>query len=465
MKKIRLMDVELPEFGVPSEQPKLTSQIYADRLTGLALQMQSRGLSALVVYADREHFANIAYLTEFEPRFEEALLIFLPGKPPVVMTGPENYGWPGSSKAPIEVDMVLYPPFGLLGQDRRRTPPLKDVLSGHGISAGATVGTIGWKYFGADETNTPDQWLEIPSFIADTLRQLVGKSGRVVNATSLLMSASTGLRAFNEIEQIAQFEFSACQTSEAIKRVVFQLKPGMREFEVARLMEPIGLPLSCHTMFSSGQRACFGLNSPSDRVVNRGDPYTAALGVRGALTCRAGWIIEDLEELPTGARDYLDRLAIPYFDCVAEWYETIGIGVPGGVIDALVKRHLGDPFFGLALNPGHLLHLDEWLNTPIYPNSIERLASGQMIQIDIIPATGSAYFTTNIEDGIALLDERGRAECAEKFPDAWSRIERRRAFMADVIGIHLKPEVLPMSNIPAYLPPFALSPNRGLIRR
>ena len=118
----------------------------------------------------------------------------------------------------------------------------------------------------------------------------------------------------------------------------------------------------------------------------------------------------------TRSRDYVDRLAAPYFACVAEWYETIGIGVTGGEIDALVKRHLGDPFFGVGLNPGHLIHLDEWMNTPIYPGSTERLQSGQAIQVDIIPATGSPYFTSNIEDGIALLDARGRAEFAERHP-------------------------------------------------
>jgi hypothetical protein len=32
--------------------------------------------------------------------------------------------------------------------------------------------------------------------------------------------------------------------------------------------------------------------------------------------------------------------------------------------------------------------------------------------------------------------------------------------MKDVLGIELKPEVLPFSNIPAYLPPFLLSPRR-----
>jgi hypothetical protein len=32
--------------------------------------------------------------------------------------------------------------------------------------------------------------------------------------------------------------------------------------------------------------------------------------------------------------------------------------------------------------------------------------------------------------------------------------------MIETLGIALKPEILPFSNIPAYLPPFILSPRR-----
>jgi hypothetical protein len=34
--------------------------------------------------------------------------------------------------------------------------------------------------------------------------------------------------------------------------------------------------------------------------------------------------------------------------------------------------------------------------------------------------------------------------------------------MREALGITLKPEVLPFSNIPAYLPPFILAPGRAL---
>ena len=459
---VRLIDVALPDFGIPDSRPELAPETYLSRLDRLADVAARAGPDAIVVYADREHFANIAYLTGFEPRFEEALLVLVPGRQRVLITGPENQGY--SAVSPIDLKRVLYPPFGLLGQDRTQTPPLADVLTEAGIAHGQTVGVAGWKYFGPHETPTPDAWLELPAYIIDTLRDLVGRE-KVVNATRLLMDASDGLRAVNEVDQLAQFEHAACHVSEAVKRILFGLRPGMSEYDAMRLAEPMGLPTSCHPMLLSGPRLPLGLGGPTDRQLRQGEPMAVAIGYWGALTCRAGWLAADAGDLPADVADYVERLAAPYFDCAAAWYETVGIGVTGGEIDAMVKARLGDPFFGLILNPGHLIHLDEWMNTPIYPRSTERLRSGQAIQLDIIPATGTAYATANIEDGIALLDERGRAEFRERHPGAWERIEARRAFMADVLGIQLKPEVLPFSNLAGYLPPFFLSPRRALARR
>jgi hypothetical protein len=81
-------------------------------------------------------------------------------------------------------------------------------------------------------------------------------------------------------------------------------------------------------------------------------------------------------------------------------------------------------------------------------------------QVDIIPATGTPYFTTNIEDGIALAEESLRGAFAEAYPTAWDRIQARRRFMAGSLGIELHPDVLPFSNIPAWLPPFLLGSDR-----
>jgi hypothetical protein len=156
----------------------------------------------------------------------------------------------------------------------------------------------------------------------------------------------------------------------------------------------------------------------------------------------------------------VDRLVGPYFEAVAEWYGALRIGQTGGALHEIVARRLGDPFFGVFLNPGHQIHLDEWVNSPVASGSQVELRSGMAMQVDIIPATGTEHFTTNIEDGIAFADASLRAELASRFPDAWDRIQARRRFMREAIGIDLHEDVLPFSNIPAWLPPFLLRPGR-----
>jgi hypothetical protein len=291
------------------------------------------------------------------------------------------------------------------------------------------------------------------------LRAATGATEPVENAISLLIDAGNGLRIINEVEQLAAFEYAACQTSNGVRRLLFGLQPGMTEQEAVRLLEWNGTPLSCHLMLTAGERASLGLLSPGDRPIRRGDRFTVAFGIWGALNCRAGFVVEDAAELPDDIQDYVDRLVGPYFAAVVEWYEAMHIGQTGGVLYDIVDRHLGDPFFGIFLNPGHQISLDEWVNSPVAPGSDIELRSGMAFQVDIIPATGTEYFTTNIEDGVALADKSLRDEFATRYPEAWGRIQARRRFMREELGIDLHEDMLPFSNIPAYLPPFLLRPD------
>ena len=276
------------------------------------------------------------------------------------------------------------------------------------------------------------------------------------------MNAADGLRIINDVDQLAVFEYAAATTSNAVKRVLFGVKPGMTEYEAVQLMKINGMPWSCYAKALSGKSTDFGMQSPSSNKLKRGDRFKVSYGVWGALNCRAGFLVESEKELPAGIRDYLDKLVKPYFRAIVEWHRAIGLGVEGGLLFDIVHRHVGDPFFGVTLNPGHQIHIDEWVNSPIYRGSKIPLRSGMALQVDVIPATGTKYFTTNIEDGIALADEKLRKSFAAKYPEAWRRIQARRKFMAKAIGIELKPEVLPFSNIPAYLPPFILRPDMAM---
>jgi hypothetical protein len=450
----RLADIGLPDFGESGGRPEIPASRYPERLEQLQARMGSRGDDRLVLWADREHSAGISFLTGFDPRFEEAILIVGPDAEPAILVGNESWGTAGA--APLPMRRIRFQNLSLPGQPRARSRPLAEILADEGIVAGARVGVVGWKTYG-DRT-----LIEAPAFLVDELRRLTGLGGRVENAGDLLIDPGDGLRVINDVDQLAVFEWASTHTSSGLRRLLAGLRPGMTEREAVRLLDWNGAPLSCHLMLSSGPRATLGLLSPGDRVIERGDRFTVAFGIWGALTCRAGFVVAETGELPDGIRDYVERLVGPYFGAVAEWYATIRIGLPGGALQAIIDRHLGDPFFGIFLNPGHQIHLDEWVNSPISPGSTIPLRSGMAFQVDIIPATGGPYFTTNIEDGIALADEPLREAFAARYPEAWARIEARRAFMADALGIRLHPEVLPFSNLPAYLPPFLLRPDRAM---
>jgi Xaa-Pro aminopeptidase len=454
MPKARLAKMTLPDFGMPDIRPEIPPHVYEARLARLRERAEASGYDRLVVYADREHSAGISYLSGFDPRFEEAILVVGGATEAAILAGNECLGM--ASQAPLKMRPILFQDLSLPGQPRDRSRPLTEILGGQGIGRGSRVGVIGWKTYATRDA------IDAPAFLVDELRRLSGPTGKVENATGILIDAANGLRVLNEVEQLAALEYAACQTSDGVRRAIFGLRPGMTESEVVRLLNWNGMPLSCHLMLTAGPRATLGLLSPGDRPIEKGDRFTVAFGVWGALNCRAGFVVGAADELPAGIRDYVDRLAGPYFEAIGEWYAALHVGQTGGALYDIIERRLGDPFFGIALNPGHQIQLDEWVNSPVSKGSQTELRSGMAFQVDVIPATGTEYFTTNIEDGVAIADGSLRDAFAAAYPAAWHRIVARRDFMNNTLGIELHPDVLPFSNIPAYLPPFLLQPDRAI---
>src|SRR5213076_402931 len=121
-------------------------------------------------------------------------------------------------------------------------------------------------------------------------------------------------RIINDVDQLAAFEHASTRTSTGVRRLLDGLRPGMTEAEAVALLGWDGTPLSCHLMLTAGPRARFGLLSPGDRPIGRGDPFTTAFGIWGALNCRAGFVVHDATELPDDISDYVDRLVAPYFE-------------------------------------------------------------------------------------------------------------------------------------------------------
>lgn len=450
MKQIQLQEITLPDFGQCEEIIEIPAQEFETRFANTLLQMKEQQLDFLLVFADREHTANLTYLTNLDPRFEEALLLLDKNGKRKMLLGNECMGYTGICPIPMEYE--LFQEFSLMGQDRTQSRSLEIILKEFGIQTHSKVGCSYYKY----QPNNKHH-LEIPAYLADLLRHLVGKSELVINASDIFMNVEKGLRHHNSLEQLVRFEWASTRTSGSLKNLLLQLKPGIREYELAKNYVSDGLPYSCHSMVSSGKKASMGLSSPSANKVQLKDPFTSALGVWGALTARAGMVAENSNQLDTTVATYYEEFWKGYFKTVVTWYEHIGIGVSAGEITEVVDEARDKSVFDFAVNTGHTLHLDEWVNTPFYKGSSIKLFSGMALQMDIIPVSKEVSVCCNMEDGIVLADESLRASWAKKYPASWARIEKRRQFMINQIGINIKPEVLPLSNMPAYYNPYLLN--------
>lgn len=456
-----LTRVSLPAFGMEEHLPAIRNEEYRQRIEAAVERMKQDRFDFLVIYADREHMANMAYLIGFEPRFEEALLLLDAQGRRRLLVGNECLGYLPAPELGCEV--VLYQEFSLLGQPRDDSPPLREILADFGIRRGAAVGCVGWKYFEAQRMEKAAQAIEIPAYLVDLLRDLTGDWQLVRNATSIFMNPVDGLRTANSVDQIAQFEFAAIRTSESVRSAIASIKPGVVERDLEPLLVGAGLPLSCHRMVGFGEKARRGLASPSDNKARLGDPFTMAFGIWGSMTCRAGAVARGPEDLAPDVRDFCARYVANYFDVVVAWYESIRVGVTGGEVFAAAEARREPTLFDFAVNPGHLVHLDEWVHSPFVRGGQAVVRSGAALQMDIIPISRGPFCCANVEDALVIADEGLCAELAESYPACWQRIQARRRFMTDTLGIRLHPSVLPLSNTPAWLAPYALSPELALV--
>lgn len=458
--KHRLLETAWPTFGVAPVPPRPTVAEFAGRIAAVRAQMQAQGLTHLVVYGDREHFANLVYLTGFDPRFEEALLIISDNPKPLLVVGNECAGYLHVSPlyAAGQLRDELFQSFSLLNQPRGKSRLIKAIFAGEGVGEGSQVGCVGWKYFADAEHPDGQHALDLPAYLVDTLRTLAGFAG-VINATGILMAPSGGLRARCSAAEIAYFEYTNILASEGVRRMIFGMREGMTDYEVVQLAQLNGEPLGCHVTFATGSRRALGLSGPSGEIIRRGEPLGFNISYWGSNCCRAGWIARDAGDLPTAAQGYVETFAGPYFAALGEWFAGLRLGVPGGELAQLIDERLPFADYGIFLNPGHLIHLDEWLSSPIYAGSTEPLQSGMVFQVDIIPSS-PVYGSTRAEDGVVLADAALRHELATTYPDLYARCQARRRFMIDVLGIDLPEEVLPLSNLPAIVPPFFLQPEQ-----
>ena len=325
--------------------------------------MAREGLTHSIVYADREHFANIAYLTNFDPRFEESLLIVSRDGDPLIVVGNECEGYLGVS--PLYTTGKLrserFQPFSLLNQPRDKSRRMRDIFAGEGIGAGSRVGCIGWKYFEDSEHPDGAHAIDLPAYLVDTLRDLAGREA-VVNATALMMHPGYGLSSSCSASEIAFFEYTNVLASEGVKRMLFGLHAGMTDNELAGLSGYTGEPLSCHMTLVTEANRDQGLSGPVGATIALGSPLATNVAYWGSNICRAGWvaILRGSAARGTRLRRGLCRSLFRGHGRMVR--DAANRHARRQARGADCREAAVSNQFRMYLNPGHLIHLDEWLS-------------------------------------------------------------------------------------------------------
>lgn len=431
-----------------AEQILLSDKTMAQRRERVLARMREAGLDVLIVYGDVEHGGNFEYLTGFIPRFEEGLLVLRSDGACGLILGNENQKLAAHSRIPCRT--WLYPPFSLPNQPQNGTRPLSQLLAEAGVESGSRAGLAGWKLFIGSQA---EEQFDVPAFVYQAVCQ---SAATVVSANGLFIGAQ-GVRRINSANEVAHYAYGAELSWNCLLRTMNRARPGIAECDLADTLNGKGQRPNVVTICAGGSRYHKANLYPSQRRLQLGDPLALTCGYKGGLSSRAAWLAGGPEDLPEEQQRFVEDLAVPYFAALAIWLEEIRVGCTGKEIYELMERMLPRKRYHWHLCPGHLTADEEWLASPIYEGSEERLESGMLFQLDLIPSR-PPLGRVGCEDGLCLADEALRRAIEWEYPALYQRMQARRAYMLRALGIRLSPDVLPLSGGLAYYRPYLLSP-------
>lgn len=451
------MDIQLTQLTPPkihhnSQSVILTDETLAQRHTNFLEKMREHQVDTAIIYADREHGANFEYFTGFIPRFEEACLVLHSNGKSYLLLGNENLKL--ASKSRVRAEAIHVPYFSLPNQPMNNEKELAQYFKEADISPNSKVGLIGWKMFTSTIYENSDLF-DIPYFIVNELKKYVAQ-GKVFNFSPALLSPHEGIRTIHNANEIAHYEYGATLAGSRLYHALQNIEVGKTEKEIAAILAADGQPNSVTTITASGARFTNAMIYPRDKAIQYKDNFSITVGYKGGLSSRAGYVVEEPEQLPEEQKDYLERLAKPYFTAYATWLESIKIGQSGKDMYEIIEEVLPKKDYGWSLNPGHFISDEEWLSSPFTKNSTAVVQSGQMYQIDIIPSV-PGYAGASCEEPIAIADEALQSEIKNTYPEVWERIQTRRSYLQDVLNLSISEELLPLSDTVAFYTPLLLN--------
>ena len=455
----RVIRIASPEGILNEEQVKpvrLEDSVYLKRKELLTRRIQEKDLDFAVLYGDREHFANIEYFTRYDCRFEETLLIVRRDGKTWILVG--NEGMAYSYIIPYEVERLYYGNFSLQGQPRNGSSTLSQMLEAIGIRRGCRIGLAGYKYYEKAMEDKEAYTFDVPYYIVRSLHRAAGED-QITDFTRELTGLPDGLRmTVRDANEIAFIEYQSVTAANRVRKMLRSARPGMTEMEISRQAEADLRESMTYANILAGKRSVsLGLKSPDDfSVLEDGSPMTISYSTRGSMCARSGMGATGYDKLGEDERKEFDGFYENYWHAIAAWYGAVTEGATGGDIFETVHRYVGAEKFGVGLNPGHCIGMDEWSNSPVSEKSQLKLGSGLHFQCDIVACMNQPVMTAICEDTVVIADGELRSELKSPYPYVYGRIMERQQFMRETLGIALHEDLLPMSGYNAVMFPFLL---------
>ncbi|EKN62352.1 hypothetical protein BABA_26201 [Neobacillus bataviensis LMG 21833] len=457
-KQVKFKEIMQPEIYENVSPVYLTDETINERKERLLQLMKKEEYDVLVIYADKEHGSNFEYLTGFIPRFEEALFVMKNNGECSYILGNENLKMAKHARTMGTVYHCSL--LSLPNQPMNDDQPLESILAQINFSTSEKIGLVGWKMF-TSKVQDNDTLFDIPNFIVEALRNAKPDHAKIFNASYIFIGGDIGVRTTNNPNEIAHYEYGSNLASSCMLKALNAIDIDVKESFLGDILNGEGQTNNVVTIAATGKRFEYANVYPTNKQTKLGDPISLTTGYKGGLTSRTGFIVENKEQLPSSQKDYLDKVAIPYYQTVVYWLENIKIGMSGGTFYELIEGIYPKEKYNWHLNPGHLVSDEEWMSSPIYPDSMEKLKSGMIFQIDIIPSI-EGYAGVSAEDTIALANEELRNKLKGEYPQLWKRIQKRRNYIQEQLNISLSEEVLPLSNTVGYYRPYLLTRDKAL---
>ncbi len=219
---------------------------------------------------------------------------------------------------------------------------------------------------------------------------------------SLLM-----LRKCKDITELSAIMQAVKLADEAFSYALNQIRPGMREFEVAALLEEYmrseaGATPSFDTICASGIRSALPHGAASNKIIEKGDFLTIDFG------CLLDGYCSDMTRTvcigPASTRQKEIYNIVLYAQTLAE--NTAMGGMDASALDAVARKSIESfgfgEYFGHALGHGVGLAIHEF--PTVSPKSLHKIESGDVLTIEpgiYIPDFGGV----RIEDMLYITDK------------------------------------------------------------